>query len=266
MIRSMTGYGSASFELEPLRAAVTVRSVNHRYLDIALRLPRDQEAVRELRGSEATALWDVADLGCGTGLCGPGLRGRAGRLVGVDLSPEMLARAREHFPVVPFHNLAVTQLAMEAEFDGACSLSSMLYLDPIDFFHAIYRLYRALKPGGLLFLYGYDTHPGWRGHPFKQTLDQWMWSWTRSPGEAVSALEEHGYFSVLQAVEMPPLMDEAPEQAEASPNTPVPLAEVTEALEQLSPDAPPYKLPSFPVPKRTKPFDYTIIARRNDSP
>ena len=33
MIRSMTGYGSASFELEPLRAAVTVRSVNHRFLE-----------------------------------------------------------------------------------------------------------------------------------------------------------------------------------------------------------------------------------------
>ena len=209
----------------------------------------------------------VLDAGCGHGdpvithLLEGGFQ-----VTGIDLSPEMLARAREHFPGVPFHNLAVTQLAMEAEFDGACSLSSMLYLDPIDFFHAIYRLYRALKPGGLLFLYGYDTHPGWRGHPFMQTLDQWMWSWTRSPGEAVSALEEHGYFSVLQAVEMPPLMDEAPEQAEASPNTPVPLAEVTEALEQLPPDAPTYTLPSFPVPKRTKPFDYTIIARRNDSP
>ena len=37
--------------------------------------------------------WDVLDAGCGTGLCGPGLRGRAGRLVGVDLSPEMLKRA-----------------------------------------------------------------------------------------------------------------------------------------------------------------------------
>ena len=79
----------------------------------------------------------------------------------------------------------MTQLELEAEFDGACSLSSMLYLDPIDFFHAIYRLYRALKPGGLLFLYAYDTHPGWRGHPFDQVLDQWMWSWTRSLDEAV---------------------------------------------------------------------------------
>jgi predicted TPR repeat methyltransferase len=37
----------------------------------------------------------VLDLGCGTGICGPLFRPLASRLVGVDLSPGMLARARE---------------------------------------------------------------------------------------------------------------------------------------------------------------------------
>ena len=36
----------------------------------------------------------VLDLGCGTGLCGQGIRHRAGRLIGVDLSPAMVERAR----------------------------------------------------------------------------------------------------------------------------------------------------------------------------
>ena len=40
MIRSMTGYGSASLESETLRAAVAVRSVNHRFLDASVHLPR----------------------------------------------------------------------------------------------------------------------------------------------------------------------------------------------------------------------------------
>ena len=35
------------------------------------------------------------DLGCGTGLMGAALRGRADRLTGVDLSPAMIAKARE---------------------------------------------------------------------------------------------------------------------------------------------------------------------------
>lgn len=38
---------------------------------------------------------DVVDLGCGTGLCGALLRPLARTLVGVDLSPRMLERARE---------------------------------------------------------------------------------------------------------------------------------------------------------------------------
>jgi predicted TPR repeat methyltransferase len=37
---------------------------------------------------------DVLDAGCGTGLCGPLLRSMAGFLVGVDLSSQMLAKAR----------------------------------------------------------------------------------------------------------------------------------------------------------------------------
>lgn len=46
-MRSMTGFGSATAENARLRVAVTLRSVNHRFLDIALRL-RDEH-----RGSDA---------------------------------------------------------------------------------------------------------------------------------------------------------------------------------------------------------------------
>jgi predicted TPR repeat methyltransferase len=37
---------------------------------------------------------DVLDLGCGTGLAGPALRARARRLVGIDLSPDMVVHAQ----------------------------------------------------------------------------------------------------------------------------------------------------------------------------
>ena len=51
-------------------------------------------ALGAARGPERS-LGEVADLGCGTGLCAPFLKGRASRLVGVDLSAGMLAKARE---------------------------------------------------------------------------------------------------------------------------------------------------------------------------
>jgi predicted TPR repeat methyltransferase len=38
---------------------------------------------------------DVLDAGCGTGLCGPLVRGMAKRLIGIDLSGDMLAEARK---------------------------------------------------------------------------------------------------------------------------------------------------------------------------
>lgn len=41
MIRSMTGYGSAETEFDGVTYAVELRSVNHRFSDVAVRLPRD---------------------------------------------------------------------------------------------------------------------------------------------------------------------------------------------------------------------------------
>jgi predicted TPR repeat methyltransferase len=52
------------------------------------------EAVEAIAG-DVPAQASVLDAGCGTGLCGPLLRPRAGRLVGVDLSSGMVALARE---------------------------------------------------------------------------------------------------------------------------------------------------------------------------
>jgi predicted TPR repeat methyltransferase len=45
-------------------------------------------------GGTAQPVLDVIDIGCGTGLCGPLLRPYARALAGVDLSPQMLERAR----------------------------------------------------------------------------------------------------------------------------------------------------------------------------
>ena len=51
MIRSMTGFGRAGFQVENVSFDVEVRSVNHRYLDAKLRLPRPMQGFEsELRG------------------------------------------------------------------------------------------------------------------------------------------------------------------------------------------------------------------------
>jgi uncharacterized protein (TIGR00255 family) len=45
MIRSMTGYGTASIESAAMRGAVSVRAVNHRFLDASVHLPRRLQAM-----------------------------------------------------------------------------------------------------------------------------------------------------------------------------------------------------------------------------
>jgi uncharacterized protein (TIGR00255 family) len=45
MIRSMTGYGAATVESPVLRAAVSVRSLNHRYLELVVHAPRRLQAL-----------------------------------------------------------------------------------------------------------------------------------------------------------------------------------------------------------------------------
>ena len=41
MLRSMTGYGKYEAENEDARLTVEIKSVNHRYCDISIRLPKN---------------------------------------------------------------------------------------------------------------------------------------------------------------------------------------------------------------------------------
>ena len=59
MIRSMTGYGGAKGVVEGLNVTVELKSVNNRYLDIAVRMPRNflfaEDAVKST--TSAAASW-----------------------------------------------------------------------------------------------------------------------------------------------------------------------------------------------------------------
>ena len=53
MIASMTGYGQAENDADDIiRIKVEIRSVNHRYLDISIRMPREIQTLEERIGGE----------------------------------------------------------------------------------------------------------------------------------------------------------------------------------------------------------------------
>jgi predicted TPR repeat methyltransferase len=93
---------------------------------------------------------DVLDAGCGTGLCGPLLAPFARRLVGVDLSGEMLARARSRSLYDALHKAELTAFLASArqDYDLIISADTLCYFG--DLTEIATGAYGALRAGGYL--------------------------------------------------------------------------------------------------------------------
>ena len=103
---------------------------------------------RELPAADGSLI--IADAGCGTGLCADFLRPRAKRLIGVDLSPGMLTRARAR---AKYDDLVEAELSawlgsMRRAYDVIVSADTFCYFGPLDV--VISAAANALRPGGLL--------------------------------------------------------------------------------------------------------------------
>jgi len=101
-----------------------------------------------VRRSAPPAPLDILDLGCGTGLCGPLLQPIAARLVGVDLSANMLDKARERsvYTELVCAELTGYLAACDAEFDLVLAADVFVYLGDLAPVFAGVR--RALRAGG----------------------------------------------------------------------------------------------------------------------
>jgi tRNA (cmo5U34)-methyltransferase len=97
--------------------------------------------------------FDVLDLGAGTGLLSALLHERfpKARLTLVDISDEMLARARERFVGAKDVRIAVSDYSVEplpGKFDAIVSALSIHHLDDPGKAALFRHIYDALKPGG----------------------------------------------------------------------------------------------------------------------
>ena len=92
---------------------------------------------------------EVLDAGCGTGLCGPLLRSTAKTLVGVDLSPGMLAKARERelYDELVQAELVGFMESRPAGFDVVISADTLVYFGALE--AAMAGAARCLRPAGV---------------------------------------------------------------------------------------------------------------------
>jgi predicted TPR repeat methyltransferase len=91
---------------------------------------------------------DILDVGCGTGLCGLLLRSSAKKLVGVDLSPGMLAkaRARQVYDELVDAELCAFMRSHPNEFDVVNCADTLVYFGALD--EALSAAHSCLKYGG----------------------------------------------------------------------------------------------------------------------
>jgi ubiquinone/menaquinone biosynthesis C-methylase UbiE len=106
----------------------------------------------------------VLDAACGTGRYAAYLAGRGHRVIGVDRSPDMLAKARQKLPESDFREGDLEALPLEAEsVDAAVCALAMVHLAEVD--RAVAELTRVVRPGGRVIIS--DVHPfpillGWQ--------------------------------------------------------------------------------------------------------
>lgn len=92
---------------------------------------------------------EVLDAGCGTGWCGSGLRERATRLTGVDLSGAMLEQARSKSVYDDLYQADLNKhlQAYPSGYELVVALDTLIYMSQLSVVFG--KLYESLKPGGL---------------------------------------------------------------------------------------------------------------------
>ena len=154
----------------------------------------------------------VCDMGCGPGQIGRYLADRGLPVVGVDLSPGMLAQAAALNPDIKFR---VGDMSALNEPDGAwagiAAFYSIIHIPPGEVVAALKEMRRVLQPGGLLLL---AFHIGdevarpeeMMGRPV--ALDFWFYT----PGQMNDWLEQAGYV-VEEIIEREPYAPDVEHQS-----------------------------------------------------
>ncbi len=154
----------------------------------------------------------VCDMGCGPGQIGRYLADRGLPVVGVDLSPGMLAQAAALNPGIPFRAGDMRALdEPDGAWAGIAAFYSIIHIPPGEVVAALTEMRRVLQPGGLLLL---AFHIGdevvrpeeMMGQPV--ALDFWFYT----PGQMSDWLAEAGY-TVEEIIEREPYAPEVEHQS-----------------------------------------------------
>jgi len=151
------------------------------------------EMVREAGGGT------IADVGCGPGHVARHLRDRGATVLGVDLSPAMIAHARGAHPEIAFEVGSFARLEVpDGAWAAAVSFYAIIHVAPPDRPAAFAELARAIRPGGWLLL-SFHVRTAEHAAGAELRLDSWfdrpvdLVTWLIDPAAARRELEAAGF-------------------------------------------------------------------------
>ncbi len=110
-------------------------------------------ALLDVFAAEVRGLGPVADIGGGPGHVARYLVEHGVDARGIDLSPAMVARARQLSPAIPFAVGSMLALDLsDASLGGITAFYSIIHIPPAQAPQALAEFYRVLRSGGLLLL------------------------------------------------------------------------------------------------------------------
>jgi SAM-dependent methyltransferase len=154
----------------------------------------------------------IADIGCGPGHITRFLAERRGDVLGVDLSPAMIAVARRRYPRQRFEVASMLGLPYaDGVWAGVVAMYSIIHLNPDELVQAFAQFARTLRPDGILLMSFHVDGPGFApgdvnhvrtflGH----TVD--MDGYFVDPAEVTTDLVANG-FRVLARLDREPIAD-----------------------------------------------------------
>jgi len=144
-MNEVTKRGSGHYNKGQIRSAYA--RVQEQYNDFALRetsKPWWDAFLAELQNGDL-----ILDLGCGSGIPACYFSSKGMRVIGTDISPEMISLAKKQVPGVPFICADMEMPWPENTFDGICAFFSPLHLPKKKTVRLLYKIYKWMKPGGV---------------------------------------------------------------------------------------------------------------------
>jgi SAM-dependent methyltransferase len=136
----------------------------------------------------------VLDIGCGPGFDAKLLRDLGFRVVGIELSSQMIEVGKCHFPGL-FVQADMEHLPFKAIADGLWVNASFLHVERDVIAQTLREFHAVLRPKGVIFINVKEgSGEGWEYGPYDETLPRWFTYWQAKDLEC--SLTSNGFRSV----------------------------------------------------------------------